>query len=107
MRLYDTKGNLIRTLERNGAGGITPRFSPDGKVLMTLGKAGGGGGSGGNADEFFWQPNDVLVAPNGEIYVSEGHSSNAQTAIARIRKFSKDGKLIATWGQWGKGPNDL
>jgi streptogramin lyase len=100
------------TLGRNAqpsptAGHQIFKFSPDGKLLMTLGKAGGGGGSGGNAEEFFWQPNDILVAPNGEIYVAEGHSSNAQTAIARIRKFSKDGKLIATWGQWGKGPNDL
>lgn len=77
------------------------KFAPDGKLLMTLGKAGGDRDSTG-----FWQPNDVLVAPNGEIYVSEGHSSG-QNAIARIRKFSKDGKLIATWGQWGKGPDDL
>jgi streptogramin lyase len=77
------------------------KFSPDGKVLMTLGKAGGGKGN-----EYFWQPNDVLVAPNGEVYVAEGHSSS-QGAIARIRKFSKDGKLIETWGQWGKGPDDL
>ena len=101
------------TLGRNAAAPNPPaghqvfKFSPDGKLLLTLGKAGGGGGSGGNAEEFFWQPNDVLVAPNGEIYVSEGHSSTPATAIARIRKFSKDGKLIATWGQWGKGPNDL
>ena len=77
------------------------KFAPDGKLLMTLGKAGGDRDSTG-----FWQPNDVLVAPNGEIYVSEGHSSG-ENAIARIRKFSKDGKLIATWGRWGKGPDDL
>ena len=69
---------------------------------MTLGKAGGDRDSTG-----FWQPNDVLVAPNGDIYVAEGHSSNPQSAIARIRKFSKDGRLIATWGKWGKGPDDL
>jgi len=77
------------------------KFAPDGKLLMTLGKAGGARDSSG-----LWQPNDVLIAPNGEIYVSEGHSSS-ENAIARIRKFSKDGKLIATWGQWGKGPDDL
>jgi WD40 repeat protein len=33
MRLYDLKGKLVRTLERNGPGAPTPRFSPDGKVL--------------------------------------------------------------------------
>jgi streptogramin lyase len=95
------------TLGRNAtppnppAGHQVYKFSPDGKLLLTLGKAGGDRDSSG-----LWQPNDVLVAPNGEIYVAEGHSSG-QNAIARIRKFSRDGKLIATWGQWGKGPDDL
>jgi DNA-binding beta-propeller fold protein YncE len=80
------------------------KFSHDGKLLLTLGKAGGAGRQPGDSG-FFWQPNDVLVAPNGAIYVSEGHSSSAGS-IARIRKFSKDGKLIATWGQFGHGPDD-
>ncbi len=68
------------------------KFSPDGKLLMTLGKAGGG-----RDPEFFYQPNDVMVAPNGEIYVSEGHGS-APGAPARVLKFDKGGKLIGTWG---------
>jgi DNA-binding beta-propeller fold protein YncE len=68
------------------------KFSPDGKLLMTLGKAGGG-----RDPEFFFQPNDVLVAPNGDIYVSEGHGS-APGATARVLKFDRGGKLIGTWG---------
>jgi streptogramin lyase len=76
------------------------KFSPDGKLLMTLGKPGGG-----RDPEFFFQPNDVLVAPNGDIFVSEGHSS-AANATARILKFSKDGKLIKAWGTKGSGPDE-
>jgi DNA-binding beta-propeller fold protein YncE len=77
------------------------KFSPEGKLLMTLGKPGGA-----NAPEYFFQPNDVLVAPNGEIFISEGHSSTAG-AMARILKFSKDGKLIKTWGKLGAGPGEF
>jgi sugar lactone lactonase YvrE len=76
------------------------KFSPDGKLLLTLGKAGGG-----RDPEFFFTPNNMLVAPSGEIYVVEGHSS-AEGSTARILKFSKDGKLIASWGKWGSGPDD-
>jgi hypothetical protein len=43
------------------------KFSPDGKLLMTLGKAAWRGYATDSG--FFYQPNDVLVAPNGEIYV--------------------------------------
>jgi sugar lactone lactonase YvrE len=82
------------------------KFSPEGKLLMTLGKPGGGRG-----EEYFTQPNAVFVAPNGDIYVAEGHSSrpdaNGAPPPARVYKFSKDGKLIKTWGQWGKGPDDF
>jgi len=76
-------------------------FSPSGKLLMTLGKAGGGTGA-----DYFWQPNDVLVAPSGEIFVAEGHAS-APGSTARVLKFSKDGKLIKSWGTFGHGPDDL
>jgi hypothetical protein len=77
------------------------KFSPDGKLLMTLGKAGGA-----RDPEFFFQPNDVLVAPSGDIFVSEGHSS-AAGSTGRVLKFSKDGKLIKTWGSWGNGPDNF
>jgi sugar lactone lactonase YvrE len=77
------------------------KFSPDGKLLMTLGKAGGG-----RDPEFFFQPNDVLVAPNGDIFISEGHAS-AAGSTARILKFSKDGKFIKSWGKLGTGQGEF
>ena len=77
------------------------KFSPEGRLLLTLGKAGGG-----REPEFLWQPNDVLVAPNGDIYVAEGHSS-AATANARILKFDRTGKLLHTFGARGSGPGQF
>ena len=76
-------------------------FSPSGKLLLTLGKPGGGSGA-----EYFTQPNDVLVAPDGSIFVVEGHSS-APGSTARVLKLSKGGTLIKTWGTFGHGPDDL
>ena len=76
------------------------KFSPQGKLLMTLGIP------GGSRDSAFFQPNDVLVAPNGDIFVVEGHSSN-EGSVARLFKFSKDGKLIKAWGMFGHGPDDF
>lgn len=74
------------------------KFSPEGRLLMTLGTRGGGRDS-----LFFWQPNDVLVAPNGDIFVAEGHSS-APNSNARILKFDSTGKLLKTIGKFGTGP---
>jgi DNA-binding beta-propeller fold protein YncE len=77
------------------------KFDPNGKLLLTLGKAGGG-----RQPEFFYQPNDVLIAPNGDIFVSEGHSSS-DSANARILKFDKTGKLITSWGKKGTGTSEF
>ena len=77
------------------------KFSKDGKLLMTLGKAGDG-----REPDFFFQPNDVLVAPNGDVFISEGHAS-ASGSTARVLKFSKDGKFIKTWGKLGTAAGDF
>jgi sugar lactone lactonase YvrE len=77
------------------------KFSPDGKLLLTLGKAGGG-----REPDYFWQPNAVVTAPNGDIYVAEGHS-NSPTANARVLKFDKSGKFIRSWGRRGNGDGEL
>jgi sugar lactone lactonase YvrE len=77
------------------------KFAPDGKLLMTLGKAGGG-----RDPEFFYEPNQVLVAPNGDIFVAEGHSSSPG-ATARVLKLDRTGKLLMSWGKLGNGPDDF
>jgi sugar lactone lactonase YvrE len=79
-------------------GHLVYKFSPDGKVLMTLGKRGGG-----VEPEFFFQPNDVLVTPKGDIFVSCGHGQGK----SELLKFSKDGTLIKRWGQTGTGPGEF
>ena len=78
------------------------KFSPEGELLMTLGIPGGGRGS-----DFFFQPNDVLVAPNGDIFVAEGHGNNAQNNPARILKFNSEGEFLMEWGSMGDGPGEF
>src|SRR5262249_1909700 len=47
---------------------------------------------------------DVLVAPNGDVFVADGHGENTN---ARIVKFSKDGKFVAAWGHKGTGQGEF
>ena len=77
------------------------KFSPDGRLLMTLGTPGGG-----RDDEYFYQPNAVVTALNGDIYVAEGHS-DAPTANARILKFDKTGTFLRSWGTRGSGDGQM
>lgn len=83
---------------RDGKGHQVFHFSPSGKVLMTLGKP----GEAGDGPDTFNQPNAVAIAPNGDIFVSDGH--NPGRGNARVVKFSKDGKFIKQWGGHGSEP---
>jgi DNA-binding beta-propeller fold protein YncE len=74
------------------------KFSPDGKLLMTLGVAGGGTGAEG-----FNQPNDVVTDSNGDIFVSEGHGGDN----ARIVVFDRTGKYLREFGKKGTGPGEF
>jgi DNA-binding beta-propeller fold protein YncE len=94
----DRDGDVWATDARaDGAKGHTViKFAPDGRVLMTLGKP----GVAGSAPGMFNAPSDVLIAPNGDIFVADGHGILlGQPTNDRIVKFDKHGKFIITWGQ--------
>jgi DNA-binding beta-propeller fold protein YncE len=99
----DRDGNIWVTdgQARDGKGFQVFKFNPEGKVLMTLGKPGGGS----DAPESFNQPNDVAIAPNGDIFVAEGHTPGMGSA--RILKFNKDGKFLKQWGKHGSAPGEF
>jgi len=109
----DAQGNVwIADFAGNQAGTKghqVHKFSPKGEKLLSLGIA----GKPGNADGQFNQPNDVVVGPDGSIYVSDGHDGQGMTtnaamaegikrgATARISKFSPQGTFIKSWGGIG------
>jgi streptogramin lyase len=98
----DRDGNIWATdgPGKSGKGYQVFKFSPDGKVLLTLGKA----GIGGEAPGTFIYPSAVVVAPNGDIFVADGHGADTN---GRIMKFSRDGKFIKSWGQKGTGRGEF
>src|SRR5215207_9636472 len=85
---------------KDGKGHVVVKFSPEGKVLMTLGTP----GVAGKTNDTFNRPSAVVTAPNGDIFVADGHGGKSN---ARIVKFSKDGKFIRTWGRRGTAPGEL
>jgi sugar lactone lactonase YvrE len=81
------------------------KFSPEGKLLMALGKA-GGNRPGQPADPAsFYQPNDVITNEKGEIFVVEGHGDN--TPSQRLIKLDRTGKFIKETGKRGTGPGEF
>ena len=87
-------------IEEKGKGHQVLKFSPDGKLLLTLGTP----GVRGKTDDTFNTPSDVVVAPNGDIFVADGHvlSPGDPLTNQRVVKFSKDGTFITAWGTNGK-----
>jgi sugar lactone lactonase YvrE len=79
------------------------KFSPDGKVLLTLGKAGGNRPGEPEDPSSFYQPNDVITNAQGDIFVTEGHGG----ANARISKFDRTGKFLKAWGKRGPAPGEM
>ena len=98
----DDDGNVWVTDGRaeDGKGHQVIKFNPDGEILMRLGTA----GVAGEGPDTLNGPSDVVVAPNGDIFVGDGHDAGTN---ARIVKFSKDGTFIKAWGQKGSGPGQF
>lgn len=103
----DPDGNLWVTdaLGSGGKGHQVHKFSPDGHLLMSLGKA----GVAGSGHDTFNQPCDVVVARDGTIFVADGHrnSQTGATGNNRVVVFSKDGTYLREWGKKGTGPGEI
>jgi len=98
----DRDGNVWTSDGRgaNGIGHTVIKFSPTGQVLMTLGRP----GVAGDGSDTFNAPSDVVTAPNGDIFVADGHGGNTN---ARIVKFDKDGRFVKAWGRKGSAPGEF
>ena len=98
----DKDGNIWVTDAdgKDGKGHQVVKFSPDGKVLLALGKA----GVAGDSQETFNRPSAVVTSSSGDIFVADGHGGESN---ARIVKFSKDGKFIKAWGRKGSAPGEF
>jgi hypothetical protein len=101
--IFAAKDGSVWVVDDRGAGGKghqVIKFSRDGRVLMTLGTA----GVAGDGPNHFNQPSAVVVAPNGDIFVADGHGGASN---ARIVRFASDGTFMAAWGQKGSATGDL
>lgn len=103
-----TAPELKKFPDAKGKGHTVLKFSPQGKLLMTLGTP----GETGNPPTHFTEPNDVLVAPDGSIFVGEAHNAqfldqDPPNGIGRISKFDQDGKFIKSFGSYGYGASQF
>lgn len=105
-----TAAELEQFPDAERKGHTVVKFSPEGEVLLTLGKP----GIRGDPPEYLNEPCDVIVAPNGDILVAEGHSGQSAAdgtarpnTVSRISRFTKDGTFIESLGRLGSGPGEF
>src|SRR5438128_2490502 len=81
------------------------KFSPDGKLLLTLGKR----GVKGNPPEALTEPTDVVTdRGNGDVHVSESHTDVTDpNLVRRISVFDRNAKFLRTIGKTGTGPGEF
>ena len=97
---------LAKSPDSKGKGHTVVKFSPEGKVLLRLGTP----GVAGNPPDALTEPTSILMAPNGTVYISEGHQQGANaapTTVSRISMFTKEGKYIRSFGKLGSGPGEF
>jgi len=124
---FDEKGALVRSfgdrmftrshglrIDRDGnlwatdvGGHVVVKLSPQGEPILTLGTRGEAGEWNEAAgSRKFNQPNDVAIAPNGDVFVAQGHTPGPN-GDARVLKFDKSGRFLKSWGGKGNGPGQF
>jgi DNA-binding beta-propeller fold protein YncE len=86
------------------------KFTPEGKLLLTLGTSGRPADTGATSMDFrtvvragppFHYPTNLALSPAGDLYVSDGYGN------ARVHRFSPEGRLLSSWGEPGAGPGQF
>jgi len=85
--IFDENGDIWTT---DSDDQLVRKFTADGELLMTIGKKGVIGDN--SSTDSFNGPNAVAIAPNGDIYISDGYEN------ARIVHFNSDGEFIRIIG---------
>jgi hypothetical protein len=87
---------VVDELAKNGKGADIIEFNESGKMLRTLGRP----GVARMGRDTFSQPTAVVVAPDGDVFVTDGHTAGPGHA-ARVVRYSPHGKFLAQWGGMG------
>jgi DNA-binding beta-propeller fold protein YncE len=96
----DRAGNVWTADEGNH---VVRKFSATGELLMTIGQP----GTPGHAPHQLTSPTGVIVAPDGTVFVTEGHDNSPKAPVARVSKWGSDGRFIKTWGTTGSAPGEF
>lgn len=96
-------GDTVYTTDRPDS--VAVAFTLDGRPLIVLGKRGVHSDTGCEGSpwlalrpgEPFNHPTEMLPHPNGDIYVTDGYRN------CRVHRFTRDGRLVKSWGTPGKG----
>jgi sugar lactone lactonase YvrE len=95
-------GDIVYTTDRSDS--VAKAFTLDGKPVLALGNRGVHSDTGKitnwlaeRAAGPFNHPTEMMAHPNGDIYVTDGYRN------ARVHRFTRDGRLLASWGMPGKG----
>ncbi len=93
----DDEGNVWVADQR---GHRVVKFDAEGNELMVIGERGMPGDP-----PLLNEPTDVVVAANGDVFITEGHSFSA--GANRVTRYGADGTFLATWGRTGSGPGEF
>jgi sugar lactone lactonase YvrE len=91
------------------SGATVEEVSPEGKLLKTIGVRGRRGDwNEAKRQRLLWEPLDLAFAPNGDIFIGEGHANESPNdtdsddptnniGAARVIHLDKDGEFINQW----------
>jgi DNA-binding beta-propeller fold protein YncE len=99
--------DVVYTTDRSDS--VAKSFTLDGKPLLELGQRGVHSDTGCTGSPWlaeraagpFNHPTEMIAHPNGDIYVTDGYRN------ARVHRFTRDGRLITSWGTPGHGPGQF